>query len=62
MFVFLIVLVVATTLMSRFIMYWFPNPESAPDVSADGSVDATQVDKTTIAVIQAAIDLHRGRK
>ena len=56
-FSFLILLVLATTVMSGLINRFFPRSES---VSVEKSVD--NVDPLTVRIIQAALDQHRGRK
>jgi oxaloacetate decarboxylase gamma subunit len=58
-FVFLLALVVAISLLSRFIEKFFPEP-LAPLVSIDpGASVATAVDPLTRKIVQAAIDQHR---
>ena len=57
-FVFLLALVLAISVMSRLISRFFPEP--LPVQSAEGSVSGS-VDPLTRKVIQAAIDQHRGR-
>ncbi|MDM3869802.1 OadG family transporter subunit [Porticoccus sp. W117] len=58
-FVFLAILVVATTVMSRVVNRLSPEevaPEPEPVVAPAG-----QVDKRVVQIIQAALDKHRGR-
>ncbi|MDL4864802.1 OadG family transporter subunit [Halomonas elongata] len=59
-FVFLTVLVVTTTLMSRIIRRYFPEPAPASPPSASGrSVSAR--DDDVMAAISAAVHRHRRR-
>ncbi|UTW45541.1 OadG family protein [bacterium SCSIO 12696] len=58
-FVFLAILVVATTVMSRVVNRLSPEevvPEPEPVVAPSGAVD-----KRVVQIIQAALDKHRGR-
>ncbi len=57
--VFLALLVVATTTMSRMIGHFFPDPESSPE--RPQGRDKTVDDPHLIAVISAAIHRHRNR-
>jgi oxaloacetate decarboxylase gamma subunit len=59
-FVFLTVLVIATTLMSALITRYLPEPEPLP-VRQPRPATALQqgVDPTTLAVIKAALEQHR---
>ena len=58
--VFVTVLVILTTLMSRILVRWFPESErSAP---AAVRKDDGDVDPHLVAVIQTAIDRHRSRR
>lgn len=65
-FVFLILLVVAVNLMSRFVQQYFPEPIAlephplAPET--DSSKGHTDLDPVTLAAIQAAIHLHRNKR
>lgn len=60
-FVFLLALVVAISLLSRFIEKFFPEP-IVPIVSVDQNTSAgTTVDPLTTKIIQMAIDQHRAR-
>ena len=56
-FTFLILLVMATALMSTFVGRWFPEPEAPAGEPSKGAVDPL-----TRKIIQAAIDKHRGRQ
>ena len=58
-FVFLTMLVIVTTLMSRLVQRWFPEKEVASTTSTESPPD---VDDRIVAVIQAALDKHRSRK
>ena len=60
-FVFLAILVVATKLMSRTISRFFPESEEPEPAVVPVSTNSP-VDARTMKVIQAALDLHRGRK
>ena len=57
-FSFLILLVIATSLMSRLIDRYFPQPQPEP---AAGGQPAAEVDELTLKIIRAALDKHRGR-
>jgi oxaloacetate decarboxylase gamma subunit len=62
-FVFLAVLVVATSAMSNVVMKYFPEP--LPQLVAPRRVASQpkgQIDSTTMAVITAAIKQHRSRQ
>ena len=60
-FVFLLALVVAISLLSWFIGKFFPEP-LAPLVSVDSGASAgASVDPLTMKIIQTAIDQHRAR-
>lgn len=58
-FVFLILLVLATALMSTLVVRFFPEEELVQKSVAPAN---TGVDPLTIKIIQAALDKHRHRK
>jgi len=58
-FVFLVLLVVATRLMSTLIVHFFPEQDLT---QKPGDEAAVQVDPLTLKIIQAALDKHRHRK
>ena len=58
-FVFLAILVIAINLMSRFIGTFFPEAIVTETTFAPVKADSGELDKTTLAVIQAAIRQHR---
>ena len=58
-FVFLTMLVIVTTLMSRLVQRWFPEKELA---AATNKESDSGVDDRVVAIIQAALDKHRSRK
>jgi oxaloacetate decarboxylase gamma subunit len=62
--VFLALLVVATTFMSRFITHYFPEPESSADAALRKlhSKITPAEDPNLVAVISAAIHQHRSNK
>ena len=58
-FTFLLVLVICTTIMSRLMSRYFPEPEPAPVAkSAAGAADDARLKK----IIQEAIKQHRNRR
>lgn len=62
--VFLAILVVVTTVMSKIVVNYFPEPlDEASSKSASRSTNShgSSVDKNTLAVIKAAIEQHRNR-
>ena len=60
-FVFLTVLVIATTIMSSVISRFFPEPE-APAVPQPAMAPAAGVnDPKLLAIIKAAVDQHRAK-
>lgn len=64
-FIFLILLVILTTLMSKVIGRYFPEPIAAPagqKAAAKPAGKAGEVDEQTIAIISAAIRQHRARR
>ncbi|WP_062270536.1 OadG family protein [Endozoicomonas arenosclerae] len=63
-FLFLTALVIITSLMSRVIGRFFPDPVPASPVSARQSArpDANQYDTELVAAISAAIRMHRARE
>lgn len=62
-FIFLIVLVFITTIMSRVLTRYFPEPVAAPKVAPKpAAVAAGSVDPELVAVIGAAIKQHRARR
>lgn len=64
-FIFLILLVVVTTLMSKAIGRYFPEPIAVPagkKSAAKPQGKSGEVDAQTIAVISAAIRQHRARR
>ncbi|SFC39351.1 oxaloacetate decarboxylase, gamma subunit [Marinospirillum celere] len=64
-FMFLTVLVIATTLMSKTINRFFPSPEEAVQAGISGKPAAqlpSDKNPEIIAVISAALHLHRQRK
>lgn len=62
-FAFLILLVIVTTLMSKIIVRYYPEPVAAPASKSTGSKAApAAIDEQTIAVISAAISQHRARR
>ncbi|TVP89378.1 MAG: hypothetical protein EA348_08310 [Pseudomonadaceae bacterium] len=63
-FIFLILLVVLTTLMSKVIGRYFPEPIAVPagKAAAKPKGKAGDVDEQTIAIISAAIRQHRARR
>ena len=58
---FLGLLVLATTLMSRMLVRYFPEPEPAP-VQARVAARPAAADSELVAVISAAIHQHRNRQ
>jgi oxaloacetate decarboxylase gamma subunit len=61
-YVFLILLVIAVNWMSRFIENFFPEPAPLEVPIKKIKEPAAEVDKTTLAVIQAAIRQHREKQ
>lgn len=62
-FVFLAVLVVVTNLMSLCMVRYFPEaPEPLPKAKAPQVKSKQGVDAKTLAIIKAAIDLHRSKQ
>ncbi len=63
-FTFLILLVILTTLMSKVIGRYFPEPVAAPAMKAATKSKGKpgEVDEQTIAIISAAIRQHRARR
>jgi oxaloacetate decarboxylase gamma subunit len=61
-FLFLIILVSVTSIMSQVIMKFFPEVDEIKPSSVPIASSRAAVDTTVLKVIQAAIDLHRGRK
>lgn len=62
-FVFLTLLVIATTLMSKALTAWLPEtpPEPLAPVRPQPSVGSNGVDPNVLKVLQEAINQHRGR-
>lgn len=62
-FIFLAILVAATTLMSRVVTTYFPEPQpqAKPSTPPPASAPAA-VDPTTLAVLSAAIQKHRSKR
>lgn len=60
-FVFLTVLVITTTLMSRIVSRFFPEARQSMAVTSRTSVAVKPVDEKTLKIIQAALDKHRNR-
>lgn len=60
-FAFLILLVLATSVMSSLITRYFPEPEVVKPHGQE-EVPSTDVDPLTLKAIQAALDKHRNRK
>lgn len=58
--VFLALLVLATSIMSRLVGRYFPEPE--PELPAPRKAAAPAVDPQLVAVISAAIHQHRNRR
>lgn len=58
-FVFLAILVIAINLMSRFVGTFFPEAIVPEATFAPVKPSSGELDKTTLAVIQAAIRQHR---
>lgn len=56
-FVFLSILVVCTSLMSKVIQSYFPEPQ--PEQLVSSTDVSTAVDTRTIEILQLAIDQHR---
>lgn len=63
-FVFLILLVVAVNLMSRFVQQYFPEPIALEPHPLTPETDSSKghPDSVTLAAIQAAIHLHRNKR
>ncbi|MFZ2289915.1 MAG: OadG family transporter subunit [Halopseudomonas yangmingensis] len=62
-FIFLIVLVFITTIMSRLLTRFFPEPVAAPKVAPKSAAVAVgSVDPELVAAIGAAIKQHRARR
>ncbi|AQZ95121.1 OadG family protein [Halopseudomonas phragmitis] len=61
-FTFLVILVIATTLMSRILGRFFPEAAPAPAAAAARPAAPAAVDAETIAVIGAAIKQHRAKR
>lgn len=61
-FVFLAILVIAINLMSRFVSTFFPEAIVPETTFAPVKPSPEELDKTTLAVIQAAIRQHRDRQ
>jgi oxaloacetate decarboxylase gamma subunit len=61
-FVFLAILVIAINLMSRFVGTFFPEAIVPEATFAPVKSGPEELDKTTLAVIQAAIRQHRDRQ
>lgn len=62
-FVFLILLVVAVNLMSRFVQHYFPEPIALePHPETESNRGHPDLDSVTLAAIQAAIHLHRNKR
>lgn len=63
--VFLAVLVVVTTCMSKLVVRYFPEPDE-PEIGAVHAVarpsTANVVDDSTLQIIQAAIEQHRAKR
>jgi oxaloacetate decarboxylase gamma subunit len=59
-FVFLTLLVIATSIMSALVQRFFPEAE-APLVPARAAAPAGPSDPRLVAIIQAAIDQHRNK-
>lgn len=55
-FLFLLALVIVINMMSYLLQRFFPEESSAVKVASDG------LDKTTVAVITAAVHRYRGKK
>lgn len=60
--VFLSLLVLATTMMSRVVARFFPEPEPQPVAPTTPPTDAAMDDSTLVAVISAAIAHHRRKR
>lgn len=61
-FVFLTVLVIATTIMSSLIQRFLPDaPATAPAPAAVPSAPTSVTDPKLLAVIKAAVDQHRAK-
>lgn len=60
-FVFLTLLIFATTGMSAVIQRWFPEKEEPAPVKRKSSKKDGAVSPVTLKVIQAAVDQHRAR-
>ena len=58
---FLALLVLATTLMSRMLVRYFPEPEPAP-AQARGAGTPVVADSELVAAISAAVHQHRNRQ
>ncbi len=61
-FIFLILLVFVTTLMSKFLSRFFPEALPVPKPAAKPSAAAPAIDSELMAVIGAAIKQHRSRR
>ncbi len=61
-FTFLVILVIATTIMSRILGRFFPEAAPAPAAAAARPAAPAAVDAETIAVIGAAIKQHRAKR
>ena len=60
--VFLGLLVLATTVMSRLVARYFPEPEPAPAPVRVAGPTSAAADDELVAVISAAIHQHRSRR
>nr|WP_160154905.1 OadG family protein [Microbulbifer sp. CAU 1566] len=61
-FTFLLVLVICTSIMSRLITRFFPEPEPAAAPSSAGGAQAPSGNERLKKVIKAAIEQHRNRR
>lgn len=62
-FVFLIILIMVTYLVSGLITRYFPEPEPAPALKRTAPQQARSgVDAKTLKIIQAAVEQHRAQR